>query len=178
MLALNGFIAVSNADIMTPFIKEITLFLKKPFTKVHHYFAAAGLMLITLHPITVAIQTANPAILLPQVQSLNLFFLYGGSVALIAIYVSFGAVILRRKIVAYWRPFHALMYVALFFGVVHGNLLSFDLQNLGFKIVYDALFVAAVAAFGLKRWQFHRIKSQKKKYALQNSHSSGSEPHK
>ena len=75
LLALNGFIAVSNADIMTPFIKEITLFLKKPFTKVHHYFAAAGLMLITLHPITVAIQTANPAILLPQVQSLNLFFL-------------------------------------------------------------------------------------------------------
>ena len=178
LLALNGYIAVAIAAIITPFIKEITLFLKKPFTKIHHYFAAAGLVIITLHPIAVVIQTSNPAILLPQVGSFNLFFLYGGSVAFIAIYVSFGAVLLRRKIVAYWRSFHALMYVALFFAVVHGNLLGFDLQNLCFKVVYDALFVAVLVAFGLKRWQLHRIKAAKKKYALQNNHPSGSEPRK
>ena len=178
LLALNGFIALSIAAIMTPFIKEITVFLRKPFTKVHHYFAAAGLVLITLHPITVAIQTLNPALLLPQVGSLDLFFLYGGSVAFIAIYVSFGAVLLRRKIASYWRSFHALMYVALFFAVVHGNLLGFDLQNLGFKIVYDALFAAVLVAFGLKRWQFHRLKAAKKKYSLQNNHSAGSETRK
>ena len=70
------------------------------------------------------------------------------------------------------------MYVALFFGVVHANLLGFDLQNLGFKIVYDALFVTALVAFGLKRWQFHHLRAEKKKHVLQNNHSSDSEPHK
>ncbi len=178
MLALNGFIAIAIAAIMTPFIKEITIFLKKPFTKLHHYFAAAGLALITLHPIAVAIQTSNIAILLPQVGSFDLFFLYGGSVAFIAIYVSFGAVLLRRKIASYWRSFDAFMYVALFFAVVHGNLLGFDLQNWGFRIVYDALFAAVLVAFGLKRWQFHRMRAAKKKYTLQNNHSPSSEPHK
>ena len=51
LLALNGFLALSIAAILTPFIKEVTLFFKKSFIKVHHYFAAAGLLLITLHPV-------------------------------------------------------------------------------------------------------------------------------
>ena len=161
LLALNGYIALSVAAILTPFIKEVTLFFKKPFTKVHHYFAAAGLVLITLHPIAVSIQALNLTILLPNLGSLYLFLLYGGSVALISIYVAFGAVLLRRKINAYWRPFHALMYVALFFGVVHANLIGFDLQNIYFKVVYDALFAGVLVAFGLKRWQVHRIKARR-----------------
>jgi DMSO/TMAO reductase YedYZ heme-binding membrane subunit len=86
---------------------------------------------------------------------------YGGSVALIAIYAAFGAVLLRKKAMAYWRPFHALMYVALFFGVVHANLAGMDLQNMFIMIIYDALFAGVVAAFVLKRWQFHRIRARK-----------------
>lgn len=173
LLALNGFIAVSIAAIITPFIKELTLFLKKPFTTIHHYFAAAGLLLLTLHPIAIAIQTMYPAILLPNVQSLYLFFVYGGSVALIAIYVAFGAVLIRRKIVVYWRYFHMLMYLALFFGVVHANLLGQDLmQNLGLALVYDALFAASLFAFALKRWQFHQIRVRMKENARNKQQAS------
>ena len=170
LLALNGFIVVSIAAIMTPFIKEITLFLRKPFTKVHHYFAAAGLVLLTLHPIAVAIQASNLAILLPQFGSFFIFFYYGGSVAFIFIYVAFGAVLLNRKIGVHWRPFHMLMYVALFFGVVHANLIGFDIQNIFLKIVYDGLFAVAVAAFALKRWQFHQLKARMKKLHANSNH--------
>ena len=161
LLALNGFIALSIAAMMTPFLKEVTFFFKKSFVKVHHYFAAAGLLLITLHPLAVSIQALNLTILLPNVGSLYLFLFYGGSVALISIYVAFGAVLLRKKITAHWRPFHALMYLALFFGVVHANLIGFDLQSIYLKIVYDALFAGALVTFGLKRWQFYRIKTRK-----------------
>jgi hypothetical protein len=56
LFALNGFLALCIAAMMSPFLKEITLFFKKSFLIVHHYFAAAGLLLITLHPISVAIQ--------------------------------------------------------------------------------------------------------------------------
>ena len=66
LLALNGYIALSIAAIMTPFLKEITLFFKKSFVKVHHYFAAAGLLLITLHPIAVFTQTLDPTVFLAK----------------------------------------------------------------------------------------------------------------
>ena len=166
LLALNGYIALSIAAMMTPFLKEITLFFKKSFVKVHHYFAAAGLLLITLHPIAVFIQTLDPTVFLPNFESLYFFFFFGGIIALLLIYVAFGAVLLRRKIVAYWRPFHMLMYLALFIGVVHANLQGTDFQNLYITIIYDALFAGALAAFVLKRWQFYRIKARANKNKL------------
>ncbi len=163
LLALNGYIALSIAAIMTPFLKEITLFFKKSFTKVHHYFAAAGLLLITLLPIAVFIQTFDPSIFLPNFVSLYFFFFFGGFIALIFIYVAFVAVLLRKKIVAYWRSFHMLMYLALFIGIVHANLRGTDFQNLYIQIIFDSLFVGALAAFVLKRVQFYRIRMKVRK---------------
>lgn len=161
LFALNGFIALSVAAMMTPFLKEVTLFFKKSFIKVHHYFAAAGLLLITLHPVAVVIQALNPMLFLPNVRSLYLFLFYGGSVALISIYVAFGFVLLRKKFTSHWRPFHALMYVALFFGVVHANLAGLDIQNVYLMVIYDGLFAGVVVTFVLKRWQFYRIKARR-----------------
>ncbi len=165
LLALNGYLALAIAAVMDPFLKEITLFFKKPWMKVHHNFAAVGLMLITLHPIFVVLLTMNPAIVLPNFNSPYFFFLYGGSIALIILYVAFGAVLLRRKMVNYWRYFHMLMYLALFFGVVHANLFGVDLQTIALQVVYIGLFAATVFAFALKRWQFHQLRVKMKNYA-------------
>ena len=161
LLALNGFISLSIATIMTPFIKEISLFLKKPFIRVHHYFAAIGLVLVTLHPIILAIETLNPAVFLPNFDSTYLFLFYGGRQALLIIYVAVAAVLLRKRITGSWRLFHALMYVALFFAVVHGNLSGTDFENIFVALVFNALFLSAIAAFALKRWKSYRIKAKK-----------------
>ncbi len=170
LLALNGFIALSVAAMMTPFLKEVTLFFKKSFIKVHHYFAAAGLLLITLHPVAIVIQALNPMLLLPNVGSFYLFLFYGGSVALISIYVAFGFVLLRKKFTSHWRPFHALMYVALFFGVVHANLAGLDFRNGYLMVIYDGLFAGVAGAFVLKRWQFYRIRVRRKKPLVTDQH--------
>jgi hypothetical protein len=175
LLALNGFIAMSVAAIMNIFIKELTLFLRKPFLKIHHYFAAVGLVLITLHPVMVAIQTMYPAILLPNAQSVYLFFAYGGSVALIVLYVAFVGVLVRRKIVVYWRSIHMLMYLGLLFGVIHANFLGQDLiGNLAIRLVYDSLFAAVSLAFILKRWQFYKIRQRTKEFACQKQQTAAS----
>ena len=166
LLALNGYIALSIAAIMTPFLKEVTLFFKKSFTKVHHYFAATGLLLITLHPITVFTQTLDPTVFLPNFESLYLFFFFGGIIALLLIYLAFGTVLLRRKIPSYWRPFHMLMYLALFIGVIHANLRGTNFQSLSIQIIYDSLFAAALAAFVFKRWQFYRVKTRVNNHKL------------
>jgi hypothetical protein len=88
ILALNGYLALSIAAIMTLFLKEVTFSLKKSFTKIHHYFAPAGLLLTTLHPITVLVQTLSPEVFLPNFALLYLSFFYGGIIALILIYVA------------------------------------------------------------------------------------------
>ena len=162
LFALNGFIALSIATIMAAFLKEVTLFFKKPFTRIHHYFAAAGLVLITLHPLTIAIRFFNPAVFVPNFNSLYDFLYFGGRPALILIFVAFVAVLLRRKMLRYWRWFHALMYVALFLGVVHANLSGTDFGNLAILIVFNGLFAATLVAFGLKRWQSYRMKARAK----------------
>lgn len=163
LFALNGFIALSIATMLTAFLKEVTLFFRKPFTRIHHYFAALGLVFITLHPIVLALQMVNPAVFLPNLNSLYLFLFFGGRQALIIIYVAVVAVLLRRKIMAYWRLFHALIYVALFFGIVHANLSGTDFGNWVILSVFNGLFGAALAAFAWKRWQFYKMNARRKK---------------
>ena len=171
LLALNGYIALSVAAIMTPFLKEVTLFFKKSFTNVHHYFAATGLLFITLHPIAVFTQTLDPTVFLPNFESLYLFFFFGGVIALLLIYIALGAGFARKKIPCYWKPFHMLMYLALFVGVVHANLRGTNFQSLSIQVIYDSLFAAALAAFVLKRWQFYRIKNRVNNHKLMSKNN-------
>lgn len=160
LLALNGFIALSIAAIMTPFLREIRSIFNKPFLQIHHSFAAVGLVLITLHPIVLSIQTLNLSVFLPNFSSVYSFFSAGGRQALIIIYIAVGFVLIRRKIPKYWRVMHALIYIALFFGIIHGNLLGSDFQNSVISIIYNALFVAVLAAFTIKRVQLYRLKGR------------------
>lgn len=51
LFALWGYLSLSIAAIMTPFLKEIYKILGRPFIKIHHVFAFLGLILITFHPI-------------------------------------------------------------------------------------------------------------------------------
>ena len=76
------------------------------------------------------------------------------------IYIAIVAVFLRRRIVDYLRPLHVLMYLALFLGVVHANLRGTNFQSISIQVIYDSLFVAALAAFFLKRLQFYRIRKR------------------
>ena len=126
----------------------------------------AGILLISLHPIAVFIQALSPAVFLPNFMSLFLFFFYGGVVAIILIYLAFGAALLRRKIVTFWRPFHMFIYLALLVGVAHANLRGTDFSNLYIKIIFDALFAGAVISFCLKRFQFYRLKIRTNKNRL------------
>lgn len=162
LFGLYGFIAMSIAVIITPFLKEIMLYFKKPFLRIHHYFAAFGLTLITLHPVALAIERLNPAVFVPSIGSIESFLNNAGRPALIIIYVALVAVLLRRNITAFWRPFHALMYVALFFGIVHANLIGRDFDNLFILIALNVLFAISIGAFILKRYQTYRLKQKLK----------------
>lgn len=161
LFALYGFFCLSIATIMTPFLKEVTKLFGKPFIKVHHVFATLGLACATLHPVMFAIKTMNALVFLPSFASWYAFWSLAGRPALPLIYVALIAVLLRKQIQNYWRPVHALMYIVLFFGIVHANLIGTDFQNIIILIIFNLLFAAAIVAFILKRLQQYRLKKRR-----------------
>ncbi|HOI58914.1 MULTISPECIES: hypothetical protein [unclassified Methanoculleus] len=169
LLALWGFLSLGIAVILTPFLREIMKVFGRPFLNVHHTFAAVGLLLPTLHPVTLAIASLNPAIFIPVFFPWERFWLNAGRPALYLLYIAFAAVLLRKYIPKYWRWVHGLMYVVLLFAVVHGNLIGTDFENPVIWVLFNTLFSLAVAAFILKRWQ----KMQKKKGAGRGSGARG-----
>jgi hypothetical protein len=86
---------------------------RRPFVKVHHLFAAAGLLLATIHPVLLAIALVNFALFIPLFGSLYGFLAAGGRVALIILWVVFVAAVFQAAIPKYWRPIHALMYLVI-----------------------------------------------------------------
>jgi|DewCreStandDraft_5_1066085.scaffolds.fasta_scaffold00125_9 predicted ferric reductase len=155
---LYGYLFLSVATLITPFLKEVTQTFGKPFLKVHHSFSIMGIVFITLHPVFNAIERLSPSVFIPNFSSWDTFWRLAGRPAFILFYIAVFAAVLRAKAPKYWRTFHALMYVVLLFGIVHANLIGTDFENFGIMLIYNALFAAALAAFALKRYRKHLMK--------------------
>ena len=160
LFGLYGFLFLGVATLITPFLAEVTRVFGRPFLNVHHAFSVFGIAFITLHPVFNAVQRLSLTVFVPRFDSWELFWMLAGRQALIILYVALLAVFLRKKIPKYWRPFHALMYVVLLFGIVHANLIGDDFANLGIMLIFDALFVASLGAFAYKRYTNYRIKRE------------------
>ena len=155
---LYGYLFLSLATLTTPFLKEITQTFGKPFLKVHHAFSILGIVFITLHPVFNAIDRLSLSVFVPRFDSWERFWMFAGRPAFIILYIALFAALLRTKTPKYWRPFHALIYVVLLFGIVHANLLGDDFENLGIMIIFNALFLMSIASFALKRYRNHRVR--------------------
>ncbi len=155
---LYGYLFLSVATLITPFLKEITQAFGKPFIKVHHVFSILGIVFITLHPVFNAIDRLSLSVFVPRFDSWERFWMFAGRPAFIILYIALFAAVLRTKTPKYWRPFHALMYVVLLFGIVHANLIGDDFKNLGIMIIFTALFLMSIASFALKRYRNHRVR--------------------
>jgi len=150
---LYGFLFLGVATLITPFLKEITQAFGKPFLRIHHAFSILGIVFITLHPVFNAIQRLNLSVFVPRFDSWITFWRLAGRPAFIILYIALFAAFLRAKAPKYWRPFHALMYIVLLFGIVHANLIGDDFGNVGIMIIFNALFLASIAVFAIKRFR-------------------------
>jgi len=150
---LAGFILLSVAAIMTPWSREIYRNFGTSFVKFHHLFALSGIILITLHPILLAIRLLRASVFLPRFDSFQEFLVLAGRPSLILIYFAVAAILLRRFIPAYWRFFHALIWVALLLGIIHGNLMGTDMKNPVIFSLLNGLMAVAIGAFILKRFR-------------------------
>jgi len=148
---LTGFVALAGAMIMTPFLPEIYRNFGRPFLRIHHLFAVAGIILVTLHPVLLAIRLMTVAVFLPAFGSLYEFFALGGRLALILMYGALAGVFLRVAIPAGWRALHALMWVVLVLALLHGMLIGTDFREPLIGALFTTLTIAALGAFFAKR---------------------------
>lgn len=156
LFGLYGYMFLGVATLITPFLKEVTQAFGKPFLRIHHAFSILGIAFITLHPVFNAVQRLSLSVFVPRFDSWDLFWRLAGRPAFIILYIALLAAILRAKAPKYWRPFHALMYVVLLFGIVHANLIGDDFENLGIMIIFNALFLASIASFAVKRYRNYK----------------------
>jgi sulfoxide reductase heme-binding subunit YedZ len=161
LFGLYGFIFLSLASIMSPFLTVLYKIFGKPFLKLHHFCAIAGLALITLHPILLAIERNSFLVFLPNFDSVLMFWTLAGRPSLILIYIALIGVLFKKKL-KYWRGTHALMYIALLMGYVHGVLIGTDFQNPVIVVLFSILFGLTVVAMVWRRYQLF-MQSKKKK---------------
>jgi len=158
LFGLYGFLFLSIATLTTPFLREVIQAFGKPFLKIHHAFAAFGIAFITLHPIFNAIDRFSLLVFLPSFDSWESFWMLAGRPAFIILYIAVAAALLRRTAPKYWRFFHALTYIALFFGIIHANLIGEDFEIPGIMLIFDVLFLSSLASFTYKRYKNYQLK--------------------
>ncbi len=159
-LGLYGFIFIGITALTTPFLAGITIAFGRPFKKIHHTFAAVGIALITLHPVFSALQLMNLDVFLPKFTSWAIFWTLAGRPALYILYIGVAAALFSRKIPKYWRIFHVLVYLVLFFGIIHANLLGEDFANLGIRLALDGIFVASMVGLVYKRFRIYQARKR------------------
>nr|MDO8086025.1 hypothetical protein [Candidatus Sigynarchaeum springense] len=151
LFALFGITCLLNASIMSAFTRQIYKNLGIAFLKIHHLFAIAGLVLVTLHPVSLAI-LRGWQVFIPDFSSWYKFWSLAGRPAFYIVYVGVVSVLLKRLLKKHWRILHALLYIALGFGVVHGILLGQSYANPIIDGIYVGLLALMIFGFIYKRY--------------------------
>ncbi|MBN1401309.1 MAG: ferric reductase [Anaerolineae bacterium] len=142
-------------------LRELVRFFGTPFLKVHHYATVTSLILMTVHPVAVALRAGSPGVFVPVISSWYEFFLFGGRQAWYLFLIASGAALARRVWRANWRTLHWLSYLAFLFVTVHGILLGANFALPAVRVIALLMAVAVVRLFVLKRAAMAREKARR-----------------
>ncbi len=157
IFVLWGFISLSIAAMMSPFLKEISNLFGRTFVKIHHIFAYIGLGLVTIHPVLFAIRVRSLSVFVPVFSSWSEFWINAGRLALILLYIGLVAVLIRRK-VKVWRILHMIVYLTLIMGFIHGVLIGTDMKNTTIIVIFSILMALVISSLIIKRIQIIKKK--------------------
>ncbi len=162
--ALTGIASLFVAIILSLMVRQSRQIFGVVYLKVHHFFSIAGLVLVSLHPVIMAIDFGTTSLFIPDFSSWNSFLANAGRPALYMIYIATAAALLRKNIAKYWRYIHGLLYPAFIFGAIHGMLMGSDLRNPVLYILYIIMIVIVMISFLYKRYSdYQKITTKSKK---------------
>lgn len=146
-----GYVAVFLAILSSAYMRELYRMLGRPFLWGHHVLSGSGLILVALHPIALAIETASAAVFVPRFDSWAVFLQLGGRPALYLFAVASLGALLRRSWRKGWRTMHMLNYVAFLLGTVHAVLIGTDFGQPFLRLIPIAMVLVTTAVFVRKR---------------------------
>lgn len=142
--ALLGYLMIFFASVSSIYLRELVRWLGRPFIQTHHFISIAGLVMITLHPILVAIAFRNPAVFVPDFRSAMAFLQAGGRLGLYLLFVAALAALIRKAIGPHWRYVHWLTYLTFWLGTIHAILIGPNVQSWPVRVLFVALALVLV----------------------------------
>ncbi|MBN1488198.1 MAG: ferric reductase [Anaerolineae bacterium] len=160
--AIVGYVAVFLAVLSSAYMRELYRTLGRPFLWGHHVLSISGLVLLTLHPLILAIEVASAAVFIPRFDSLSLFLQLGGRPALYLMFMASLGAVLRKSWKKNWRTVHQLNYIAFLLGTVHAVMIGTDFSQPFLRVIPIAMALAVSAVFVHKRLKQKHPKNRKK----------------
>jgi DMSO/TMAO reductase YedYZ heme-binding membrane subunit len=150
--AMLGYLAIFLAVISSAYMRQLFKLFGRPFIRMHHILSVSGLILVTLHPLGIAVRGSQLSVFVPNVSSLDAFLRLGGRPAWYLIGIAALAAVLRTRIKKSWRAVHYLNYVAFLLATAHAVMIGTDfISSPVMKAVAIAMALAVVAVFATKR---------------------------
>jgi predicted ferric reductase len=155
-VALMGYQSVFLAIVSSAYMRQLVRLFGRPFVQVHHVVSVSGLILITLHPLGVALDNATISVLVPRFESGLASLRLGGQLAWYLIALAALVALLRRSVGRSWRVVHRLNYVAFLSATVHANLIGTNLQYIVVRALSIVMALVIVGVFVQKRLRRRR----------------------
>jgi methionine sulfoxide reductase heme-binding subunit len=151
--ALLGYLGVFSAVVSSAYMRPLVRYFGRPFIQTHHALSVTSLVLITLHPLAVALSFGSLNVFVPLFDSWSTFLRWGGRVAWYLLAIAALAALLRARFRQQWRAVHMLNYLAFFLATTHAILLGTDFQSTILKALVIAMAVVVVVTLIQKQIQ-------------------------
>ena len=107
-----GYLTVFYAIVSSAYMRQMSSFFGRSFIRVHHIVSITGLIMITLHPLIVALRRGTLAVFIPVTTSWQGFLAEGGRAAWYLFVIASLVALFRRPLGRGWRAVHLLTYPA------------------------------------------------------------------
>ena len=151
--ALIGITSLFIAILLSLLVKESKRIFGVYYLKIHHTFSFLGLLLISLHPVFLAIDFGTGSIFIPTFSSWYDFLKNAGRPALYLIYIAVMAALLRKSMAKHWKYVHSLLYPAFILGAVHSILNGRDLKIPILSLLFMTEIIIVIIIFCYKRYR-------------------------
>jgi sulfoxide reductase heme-binding subunit YedZ len=150
--ALFGYGTLFVTILSHEYMREMRKLFGKPFMTVHHILAVTGLVLVTLHPVLMAIiMPDHLGELVPRFDSLRTFLTFGGRAALYLILIAALAAVMHRRLKDIWKVIHWLNYLAFVLVFAHSWLLGGNVSTSMLRFVWPLMLGIVAGVFLRKR---------------------------
>lgn len=122
-----GYLTIFLSILSSEYMAKMRKISGLPFLKAHHNLARIGILLILIHPLTLALEAQDFSIFLPVFYPIEAFLALGGRTALYLFLLAAGIAIYRKKY-RNWKKVHYLNYLAFLLVSIHALMIGSDFK--------------------------------------------------